>query len=293
MLDTENFCPVQSVKDLNFEAWRLKASSINMSYFNDPFAKCFVEEKNNRGVVLNRSYWARMFTIEQIQKQFISRKGDDSDSIKRQIINMGCGFNTTVFSLLENKDQYCSFRYFDFDLPGVVSRKFNTIMKSAELQTALKAPDLEVRDDDSLFSENYSLAPCDLTDPVILEKQFKSLGIDFGLPTLIITECVFCYIARKETEKFLDFTFKNFDHLCLMNYEMFNPNDDFGMKMVLRFDQLGVPTIGIFDSLADIQQYYQSRRFEIVLADMQDLYSIDSSPNSSIRSRNLNPWMTQ
>ena len=50
MLDFQNFGHVQSSRDTNYEAWRLKMSAINSGYFKDPYAKFFVQEPNNRGL---------------------------------------------------------------------------------------------------------------------------------------------------------------------------------------------------------------------------------------------------
>lgn len=53
------------------------------------------------------------------------------------------------------------------------------IEKSKELQSALNCPDLNIKSSELIKSSNYSLAPCDLMDIKGLDKQLKSLGVDF------------------------------------------------------------------------------------------------------------------
>jgi O-methyltransferase involved in polyketide biosynthesis len=66
---------------------------------------------------------ARTVGIQQVEERFIRKRGDASDGVKRQIINMGCGYDTFVFSLLSNKEKYCPFSYYELDLQEVVQGK--------------------------------------------------------------------------------------------------------------------------------------------------------------------------
>jgi len=50
------------------------------------------------------------------------------------------------------------------------------------------------------------------------------------------------YIDGKTTDKLIDVLGKNFKILFLLDYEMFNPNDNFGKMMVKNFEV----TLGIF-----------------------------------------------
>ena len=91
---------------------------------------------------------------------------------------MGCGYDTFVFSLMANKEKYCSFSYFELDLQEVVQKKVKYIRDSQALQSALRAPDMAFKGTDHIVSSSYGLAPCDVTDIPALDKQLKNLGID-------------------------------------------------------------------------------------------------------------------
>lgn len=55
------------------------------------------------------------------------------------------------------------------------------------------------------------------------------------LPTLIFAECVLTYIDVESSSKFIGSLCKWFSDLSFLNYEMFNPNDQFGKMMVKNF----------------------------------------------------------
>lgn len=82
------------------------------------------------------------------------------------------------------------------------------------------------------------------------------------------------YIERQDIEKFLDYATGAFECLCLLDYDMVNPNDPFGKMMVYNFKQRGVPLVGMsfFDSLTSVKQHLEARGFEVTLAHMRDVY---------------------
>lgn len=66
---------------------------------------------------------SRTVGIQAVQQRFLAKKGDESDSLKRQIINIGCGYDTNVFSLFLHKEQHVPFKYVELDLKEVVEKK--------------------------------------------------------------------------------------------------------------------------------------------------------------------------
>ena len=51
-------------------------------------------------------------------------------------------------------------------------------------------------------SGDYYIVACNITDTHVLEEMLKSkCGMDFNLPTFILSECVLTYIAPKKYEK--------------------------------------------------------------------------------------------
>lgn len=121
-----------------------------------------------------------------MQTKFLRKRGDPTDNVKRQIISLGCGYDTFVFSLMSARDKWCPFSYYELDLPEVVAKKVDYckvqakfIEKCPQLREALKSPELVQKSADLLVSEHYGLASCDLTNLSGLEKTLKSLGVDF------------------------------------------------------------------------------------------------------------------
>jgi hypothetical protein len=59
----------------------------------------------------------------------------------------------------------------------------------------------------------------------------KDLGINNGNPTLIMTECLLCYLTNEDSENILKWTnefFAQSPFICLLNFEMIEPFDSFG-----------------------------------------------------------------
>lgn len=58
-----------------------------------------------------------------MQQRFLAKKGTESDTVKRQIINIGCGYDTNVFNLFAGREKYVDFKYVELDLKEVVEKK--------------------------------------------------------------------------------------------------------------------------------------------------------------------------
>ena len=61
--------------------------------------------------------------MQSVQEKFLRKAGDSSDSVRRQIISLGCGYDTFVFNLFSQKEQFAHFSYFEVDLPEVAEKK--------------------------------------------------------------------------------------------------------------------------------------------------------------------------
>lgn len=55
------------------------------------------------------------------------------------------------------------------------------------------------------------------------------------LPTLIFAECVLAYIEGKFSNQLIEMFANKFPFLYFFDYEMFNPNDNFGKMMMKNF----------------------------------------------------------
>lgn len=61
--------------------------------------------------------------MQSVQEKFLRKAGDASDQVRRQIISLGCGYDTFVFNLFSQKEKYAHFSYFEVDLSEVTTKK--------------------------------------------------------------------------------------------------------------------------------------------------------------------------
>ena len=74
-------------------------------------------------VMHTSNFRSRTVGIQGIEEKFLRKRGDHTDVVKRQIISLGCGYDTFVFSLMSNREKYCPFSYFELDLQEVAQKK--------------------------------------------------------------------------------------------------------------------------------------------------------------------------
>ena len=175
--------------DTNLEAMKAKCSAIKLGYLKDNFADCFVKEVVQKDITINRGYWSRTLAIQQTVRNFLTRRSDE-DITKRQVLNLGCGYDTLYFNLNTEKDhQYVDYSFVELDLSCVIKKKIEFIEKEEKLKAAFSGP-LENINDRLLKAKNYYLGDCDLRDLEDFEQVLVNSEIDFNAPTLIFTECV-------------------------------------------------------------------------------------------------------
>ncbi|KAM3142116.1 hypothetical protein pb186bvf_005770 [Paramecium bursaria] len=252
------------VQDTNEEAMFAKLSAIKRGYFEDEFAEEFVKPSGKKDVIIHRGYWQRIHIFRRVIQKFIQLHN------QCQIISLGCGYDTLPFiKIKQHQDR--QFKYYETDLEVVVKKKIKKIQQSPKIKGLLN--DLVIGD--TIQSQKYALFGCDLQ---IQEKFFKGLeelNINYNLPTIIFAECVLTYIDSKATDNLLKAMKQKFAHLDFLNYEMFNPNDQFGKMMVKNFEYRGCPLIGIdaYPSLhSQIERLTNLGYENVKIADMKTLY---------------------
>lgn len=142
------------------------------------------------------------------------------------------------------------------------AKKINTIAnKSPDLLKPCIPGPIEIdRKGDKLRSSNYCIYPYDLRnfralycgEPAlphpILAGPYGPHGINPDLPTLIISECCFCYLLPIVTHNVLDF-FKSLFlpeiPLSIVIYEPVNPFDPFGKMMEQNLASRGITLHGL------------------------------------------------
>lgn len=98
--------------------------------------------------------------------------------MKRQIISLGCGYDTFVFNLFSEANGAGNFKYFETDLKEVVQKKVHMIDTIPGLNQAFVGESLQQLNSSFIKSENYALFDADLTHLDHLESQLQLAGVD-------------------------------------------------------------------------------------------------------------------
>lgn len=265
-----------------------KVSAISKGYFTDPYVECFMKELVVTGTSTRRRSWARQSTMGIIQTQFLAKVGDQSDNIKRQIIDLGCGFSTKGFQLIADRSKYSSFGYFEIDFPDVVELKTNLIYKDAKLRRLLELDAEHQASTSSIRATHYGLAGCDLSDLKKLREQLLFLGVDFTLPTVLVADFVLPYIKRDTIEAFVAWTHASFDCFAFLDYSLTGLADEFGQKLVEEFKRSGLELQGkdFFQSIDQLKTFLINQGFSVQTSSIKDMYyqHLDQSERSRIES---------
>jgi hypothetical protein len=86
---------------------------------------------------------------------------------------------------------------------------------------------------DDLVSSTYKLLTCDVRDAEIIKSKLDTYEVNRSLPTLLITECLMIYMSGADSLEVYTWVKDYFTgDLASVNYEMINPDDQFGKMMV-------------------------------------------------------------
>lgn len=125
----------------------------------------------------------------------------------------------------------------EVDFAAATGTKAQRIARSPKLHSALSPPRDPVLGEKpyciegggtSLRSEHYSLLPLDLRTPDALTVLDDLL--DPSLPTLILAECVLCYMQPQEADRIFTWAGRFADRAIIV-YEMVGLKDTFGQVM--------------------------------------------------------------
>ena len=90
----------------------------------------------------------------------------------------------------------------------------------------------------------------DVRDNDIICETLDQLKVDTSLPTFVLTECLLIYMKSEDTNQILEWTrdyFGSNNDIVYLNYEMINPDDQFGRTMVENLENRGCQLLGIHD----------------------------------------------
>ncbi|KRX07682.1 hypothetical protein PPERSA_11231 [Pseudocohnilembus persalinus] len=268
--------PDLPVQDTNAQALQAKLSAVQKGYFQDHFAGDFVLPGPKRDIIMHRGYWAR----QNIFKVLVERYLSIDPETEKQIISLGCGYDTLFFNLnLEEKynAKHNKYVFYEVDLEEVVKKKIAKINNSPNMKKYY--PELIDKNDkqtNTLMGDRYRIFPCDLTHLDDFKAKLEKYGVDFSKPTFVFAECVLTYIESQYTNNILQFLQQSFDQVMLMDYEMCNPQTPFGKQMVKNFQLKGCPLKGIHDYPtieSQIERLKKMNYNEIEIYDMLTIYN--------------------
>lgn len=184
-----------------------------------------------------------------------------------QIISLGGGSDTKSFQWLENIE---SVRVIEIDFVESVKIKKLAILNSPKLskvvgQTSDESVIISSHQsfeslDPEFHADRYHLIGCDLRE--IKEKSVSDnlyKCIDTSLPTLVLSECVLCYLSPEENKMILNNfseAFLNKAYLSFLIYEPMSLNDTFGTTMTNNLSNRGL-NLYTFDHLPDLTSRYK------------------------------------
>lgn len=248
------------------DAMICKHSAVMNGYFKDNLVASFINtdllkvggrpSQPKKPPIINRGYYARVHSINQIIQHFLDA-ADKTTSKRRQIINLGSGFDTLSLQLLQRKDEGLHIFEIDFDkiirekvatcvnddqirhllIPenGTEYRKLPTDMinqKKAVAKVVSSAKETMNKENSKFSFGNMHFISGDLREAKIIVEKLLKAGIEAAAPTLIITECVLVYLEKEESERLSNELSSILGEAAWITYDMISPNDIFGKTMI-------------------------------------------------------------
>ncbi|XP_045592262.1 leucine carboxyl methyltransferase 1 [Procambarus clarkii] len=216
----------EAVMGTNEDASGCKRCAVALGYWTDPFITHFVRATHRKAPEINRGYFARTLAVKTLVDRFIEVTNGNC-----QIVNIGAGFDTLYWRLVDEGKSVKGFLELDF--PGVTSRKCHYIQRSKQLLQAVSDEDYDVKlNRNNLHGHTYKLAGVDLRNITEVEAKIKESDLEYSLPTLFLAECVLVYMSIHKSSQLVKWIAQNFKSAFFINYEMVNLGDRFGEVML-------------------------------------------------------------
>lgn len=211
----------------NMDAAVSKRDAVSKGYWTDPYIQYFVKASERKAPEISRGYYARVHGVKVLLDKFLKLSGPNC-----QIVNLGAGFDTLFWRLMDEKAQFKNL--VEVDLPAVTTRKCYYIRLRKPLLKGIVTEDDDVKVNSSdLHAGLYHLVGCDLRELDVFEaKVVHESGLDVNLPTMFIAECVLVYMSCDESSALLSWITRNFPNAVLLSYDPVNMEDKFAEVMV-------------------------------------------------------------
>lgn len=214
------------------DAYASKKSATTLGYYEDKYLDYMQQSVSGAKVVrkqpiINRGYYTRVSCFRNIIQNFL----DSTKSLgKRQIINIGCGYDTLSFHLLDAG--HADLTIFEVDHEDVIVRKTDMIRRSTDLNSLLSGSGDPLGPNYGFETENLKFIAADLQQSTVIE-SLVGAGLNPAHPTLILSECVLVYMdaACVSSLGTALVSFFGDTSVAWLSYDMFNPTDTFGKMM--------------------------------------------------------------
>ncbi|GLT84305.1 hypothetical protein SLE2022_025410 [Rubroshorea leprosula] len=234
-----------AVQATNDDASASKLSCVKKGYMKDDYIHLFVRRPVKRSPIINRGYFARWAAFRKLLYQFLDCEGsDEKGHMKKQILSLGAGFDTTYFQLQdEGKAPHL---YVELDFKEVTGKKASLIESCIELRDRVGTTALISPENGEVLSDHYKLLPADLRNIQKLDDVISLANMDPSLPTFIIAECVLIYLDPDSTRAIVGWASKTFSTAIFFLYEQIHPDDAFGQQMIKNLESRGCALLSIY-----------------------------------------------
>jgi len=254
------------VQSTNDDAATSKLEAIKKGYYKDEALVLLMEGVPTvpRAPIMLRGYYIRTFIMRDIVRNFLQHDSSTTfmdDSKKRQIVNLGAGFDTLYFWLAENHLLTENTKYFELDFLPVCQRKLRSLTRQQKLMEIIGKFSKDAVIDANvgeLRSNNYNIIPTDLRDISRVSGQLQEHGFDLTVPTLFLSECVLIYLKAQHSQAIVQWIKGNVTTGIMACYEQIKPNDPFGRVMIQNLERRGCALLGL---TAFPDEESQKRRF--------------------------------
>ncbi|CCF58473.1 hypothetical protein KAFR_0E03210 [Kazachstania africana CBS 2517] len=221
--------------------------------------------------VMNYGTYLRTAAIDLSVLQYLN----DSTFDKFQIVNLGAGSDLRMIQYLNMFPDRLE-NFVDIDFAEAVQLKQGII------------------NDLGFKNDKYHLLACDLKQDIKKTMETLESRLDLSTPTIIITECMLCYLPETQSQLLIDNCMKSFEKGCWISYDPIGgdqPSDRFGKIMKNNLQEsrgLDLPTLLIYSSTEKyLQRWAADNKAESTILDMWQFHNKYISAKEMARLRSL------
>ena len=191
--------------------------------------------------LINRGTYLRTHALDIVVELFVQEHGGTC-----QLVSLGGGSDTRAFRVLEKHPHV---KYTEVDFPESARIKRHAVLNLTELQQALgySGPtSATVQSNEGLLNEplhfatdRYTLVGFDLRH-IAVRGTDVFLFLEKHVPTLVISECVLCYLEPLDVEAVVRFWKSHLQHVALAIFDPMSLGDAFGESMTHNLINRGI-----------------------------------------------------